>query len=137
SISIFDGLQVPVQRSRSRERYLPCSGRNSLPHRSDGTVLWNIGRCNLCRAIFAKGSRPGRRFDSTSCEIDLSRRRQEVRLHHPGNGWEPMFYNLDWKKQDGSWRLLGRACPPEKRRSGISGLSTSAAIPIFIPVSAV
>ena len=23
-----------------------------------------------------------------------------------GNGWEPMFYNLVWKKQNGQWRLL-------------------------------
>ncbi len=29
-----------------------------------------------------------------------------TRVKDLGNGWEPMFYNLLWKKQDGDWRLL-------------------------------
>jgi hypothetical protein len=29
-----------------------------------------------------------------------------TRVKDLGNGWEPMFYNLVWKKQDGDWRLL-------------------------------
>jgi len=29
-----------------------------------------------------------------------------TRVKDIGNGWEPMFYNLVWKKQDGHWRLL-------------------------------
>lgn len=29
-----------------------------------------------------------------------------TRVKDLGSGWEPMFYNLVWKKQDGSWRLL-------------------------------
>jgi hypothetical protein len=28
-----------------------------------------------------------------------------TRVKDLGNGWEPMFYNLVWKKQDGHWRL--------------------------------
>ena len=29
-----------------------------------------------------------------------------TRVKDLGNGWEPMFYNLVWQKQDGHWRLL-------------------------------
>ena len=29
-----------------------------------------------------------------------------TRVKDLGNGWEPMFYDLVWKKQDGNWRLL-------------------------------
>ena len=29
-----------------------------------------------------------------------------TRVKDLGNGWEPMFYNLVWKKQGGNWRLL-------------------------------
>lgn len=29
-----------------------------------------------------------------------------TRVKDLGNGWEPIFYNLIWKKQDGEWRLL-------------------------------
>ena len=29
-----------------------------------------------------------------------------TRVKDLGNGWEPMFYNLVWKKQNGQWRLL-------------------------------
>jgi hypothetical protein len=29
-----------------------------------------------------------------------------TRVKDLGNGWEPMFYTLMWKKQDGAWRLL-------------------------------
>jgi len=29
-----------------------------------------------------------------------------TRVKNLGNGWEPMFYNLVWKKQNGHWRLL-------------------------------
>jgi hypothetical protein len=29
-----------------------------------------------------------------------------TRVKDLGNGWEPMFYNLVWKRQNGQWRLL-------------------------------
>ena len=29
-----------------------------------------------------------------------------TRIKNIGNGWEPMFYNLVWKRQGGNWRLL-------------------------------
>jgi ketosteroid isomerase-like protein len=29
-----------------------------------------------------------------------------TRIKNIGNGWEPMFYNLVWKRQDSNWRLL-------------------------------
>jgi len=29
-----------------------------------------------------------------------------TRIKNIGNGWEPMFYNLVWKKQDSEWKLL-------------------------------
>jgi len=29
-----------------------------------------------------------------------------TRVKDLGSGWEPMFYNLVWKKRDGNWRLL-------------------------------
>jgi len=29
-----------------------------------------------------------------------------IRVKDLGNGWEPMFYTLIWKKQNGRWRLL-------------------------------
>ena len=29
-----------------------------------------------------------------------------TRIKNIGNGWEPMFYNLVWKRQAGNWRLL-------------------------------
>ena len=29
-----------------------------------------------------------------------------TRIKNIGNGWEPMFYNLVWKKQGSNWRLL-------------------------------
>jgi hypothetical protein len=29
-----------------------------------------------------------------------------TRVKNLGNGWEPMFYVLVWKRQDGDWRLL-------------------------------
>ena len=29
-----------------------------------------------------------------------------TRIKNIGSGWEPMFYNLVWKKQEGEWRLL-------------------------------
>lgn len=29
-----------------------------------------------------------------------------TRIKNIGNGWEPMFYTLIWKKQDKHWRLL-------------------------------
>jgi hypothetical protein len=29
-----------------------------------------------------------------------------TRVKNIGNGWEPMFYNLVWRKQEGQWRLL-------------------------------
>ena len=29
-----------------------------------------------------------------------------TRIKNIGNGWEPMFYNLVWKKQGSDWRLL-------------------------------
>jgi ketosteroid isomerase-like protein len=29
-----------------------------------------------------------------------------TRIKNIGNGWEPMFYSLVWKRQDSNWRLL-------------------------------
>jgi ketosteroid isomerase-like protein len=29
-----------------------------------------------------------------------------IRIKDLGQGWEPMFYSLVWKKHDGDWRLL-------------------------------
>lgn len=29
-----------------------------------------------------------------------------TRIKNIGNGWEPMFYNLVWKRQGSNWRLL-------------------------------
>ena len=29
-----------------------------------------------------------------------------TRVKDLGNGWEPLYYNLVWRKQDGEWRLL-------------------------------
>jgi len=29
-----------------------------------------------------------------------------TRIKNIGNGWEPMFYNLVWKRQGANWRLL-------------------------------
>jgi hypothetical protein len=29
-----------------------------------------------------------------------------TRIKNIGNGWEPMFYNLVWKKQGSNWRLF-------------------------------
>src|SRR5439155_3884315 len=46
--------------------------RDSRSHRGDGTLLWNAGRCDLCRAIFTERSGTGRGSTADSGAVDLT-----------------------------------------------------------------
>ena len=63
--------KITVQRSGSRQRNLPCPGRDSFADRGHGPLLRHAGWCDLCRTIYSEGSGIGGGLDADSGEVDL------------------------------------------------------------------